>query len=205
VENNMNKLYAWLCLFGGLLWGAKPVYDWLVLGREINTGYIVFDWSDYIKFTFPLLCLGGILILVSLYKKLVKGSSIILFASLVLNSLFHFSEIYLINMSIPFGLLFLLTGTITLLIGSCSLFLQLRKVSNIPRVLYHLAFGLTVATFSMCLLPFVAHILNDTIETAIMVGMMMLIGFIWAAIGGVLHRILSIESVNIPQTQEFNQ
>lgn len=62
----MKKMLAWLCLIGGLLWGAKPVYDWVVLGRKINTGYKVFDWTDYIKFAFPLLCLGGILILLSL-------------------------------------------------------------------------------------------------------------------------------------------
>jgi hypothetical protein len=200
----MNKLYAWLCVMGGLLWGAKPVYDWLVLGRVINTGYTAFNWTDNIKFAFPLLCLGGIRILISLYKKQVRGSAIILFISLILNGLFHFSEIYLTNLSIPFGLLFLLTGTFTLLLGSILLVFQLKKERNIPRVLYHLALGLSITTLSMCLLPFVSPILNDTIETPIMVSIMMLIGFIWAAIGGVLHRTLSTNSLITP-SQEINR
>jgi hypothetical protein len=201
----MKKLFAWCCVFGGLLWGAKPVYDWLILGREINTGHTVFDWTDYIKFAFPLLCLGGIMILVSLYKKQVKVSAIILFISLILNGLFHFSEIYLTNLSIPFGLLFLLTGTITLLIGATGLVFQLKKITTIPRRLYNLALVLSVTTLFMCLLPFVSHLLNDTIETPIMVGIMMLIGFVWAAIGGVLLRTISIMAPNITRTQGINR
>lgn len=135
-----------------------------------------------------MLCLGGILILLSLYKKHIKVSAAILFISLILNALFHFSEIYLSNSNIPYGLLFLLSGTITLLIGSISLVLQLKKETTIPRILYRLALGLSITTFLMCLLPFVSQIINDTIETPIMVGLMMLIGFIWAAMGGSLLR-----------------
>jgi len=48
----MKKLYAVLCVIGGLLWGLKPGYDWLVNGREINTGYTPSDWI-IVNFCFP--------------------------------------------------------------------------------------------------------------------------------------------------------
>jgi hypothetical protein len=187
-------LFSWVCLIGGLLWGAKPVYDWLVLEREINTGYIVFDWTDYIKFAFPLLCLAGVLVLISLYKKHLKGYAIILIISLILNGLFHFAEIYLTNSGLPFGLIFLLTGMITLLIGSTGLAFRLKKEPTLPPILCYLAFSLSFTTLLICLLPFVSNILHDAIETPVMVGLMFLIGMIWAAIGGALIRIVSLDA-----------
>lgn len=201
----MKKWLSLLCLVGGLLWGAKPVYDWLVIGREINTGYTAFDWTDYIKFVFPLLCLGGVIVLLALYKKQVKVSAIILFISLVLHALFHFAEIYLTDSGIPFGVLFLLTGMITLLIGSTSLFLKLKKDKTIPKILYKLALSLSITTLLFCLLPlFVSQPLNDAIEAPIMVGLMMLIGLIWAAIGSALYQIISLGTSNLSLNTPLN-
>jgi uncharacterized membrane protein (UPF0136 family) len=201
----VKKLYSLLCLIGGVLWGAKPVYDSLVLDRKINSGLTVFDWTDFIKFAFPLLCIGGILALLSLYKKHVKVSAIILFISLILNALFHFAEIYLTHSQIPFGLLFLLTGSITLLVGSTLLVFQLRKEASIPYLLSYLALGLSVTTFLFCLLPFVSNILNDGIETPIMVGLMMFIGLFWAVIGGVLFHIVRATKIITNHNQELIQ
>jgi hypothetical protein len=186
----MKKLAAWSCLVGGLLWGMKPLYDWLVLDRRINTGYTTFNFTDYIKFIFPLLCLGGLFVLLSLYKKKVRNSVIILTLALVLNGLFHFFEIYYVNSGIPFGLLFLFSGILFLLIGAIFLVLQLKGIKSILRPLFWLSWALLLNTILFCLLPFVSGGLSEEILTPIMVGLMMLTGFIWAAIGGVLIKIV---------------
>jgi hypothetical protein len=201
---HVKKLYSLLCVIGGVLWGAKPVYDWLVLDRNINTGLTIFDWTDFIKFAFPLLCVGGVLGLLTLYKKHVKLSAIILFISLILNALFHFAEIYLTHSPIPFGLLFLLTGSITLLVGSTMLVFQLKKVPSIPYILSFLAVGLTVTTFLFCLLPFISNSLIDSLETPIMVGLMMFNGLFWALIGGVLFQIIRSKEMNTDLKQKHS-
>jgi hypothetical protein len=196
VKIHLRKFFSLLCLFGGVLWGAKPVYDWLVLGRKINTGLTVFDWTDYIKFVFPLLCIGGILVLLSLYKKQVIVSALILLLSLILHVLFHFAEVFLIDSEIPFGVLFLLTGSITSLAGSTMLVFQLKKETTSPQKLTHLILGLSINMFLFCLLPFISNILNDSIETPIMVGLMMFNGLFWALIGGVLFQIVRTKNIN---------
>jgi hypothetical protein len=196
VKIHLRKWYSLFCIFGGVLWGAKPVYDWLVLGRRINTGLTVYDWTDYLKFAFPLLCIGGILVLLSLYKKQIKVSAMILFLSLILHGLFHYAEIYLSHSEIPFGFLFLLTGSMTLLVGSIMLVFQLKKVTPIPKKIVQLSLGISVTTLLFCLLPFISTILNDAIETPIMVGLMMFIGLFWALIGGVLFQIVQSKDSN---------
>lgn len=185
----MRKLSAWLCIVGGLLWGLKPVYDWLILDRRINTGYIASDITDYIKFIFPLLCLGGVFVLFSLYKKRVRNAAIILVVAILLNSLFHFFEIYYTDSSIPFGLLFMFSGMIFLLIGGIFLVIQLKGDKRIPRPLLCCAKALFVNTILLCIFPFVSGMLPDVILTPIIVGLMMMIGFIWAVIGAVLVKL----------------
>jgi hypothetical protein len=190
----MKKIYAILCVFGGLFWGIKPGYDWLVIGREINTGYIPSDWTDYIKFIFPLLCIGGLMVLFSFYKKAFKASVTILTISLVLHTLFHFSEVYMLDSTIPFGFLFLFTGLFTTLIGSIILCRQLKRNQSIPRSLYHSAVFLMTSTLLFCLLPFVSMSLDDAIEGPIMVLLMFLGGVSWSAIGVSLLSILKSKS-----------
>jgi hypothetical protein len=179
----LNKFLGWLCLVGGILWGMKPVYDWLILERKINTGYEPSDPTDFIKFIFPLLCMSGLFALLSFYKNKIKIAAVILGISLILNGLFHFYEVYFYGSDIPFGLLFMLTGLLTLLIGATILFLKARKDILIPRPLSMWAGLLALCTLFFCMIPFISAITPDSIETVIMVVDMMLIGFIWAGIG----------------------
>lgn len=190
----MRSLSARLCIVGGLFWGLKPLYDWLLLDRRVNTGYLASDLTDYIKFLFPLLCLGGIFVLSSLYQKKVCLSTIILSISLLFNGLFHFFEVYITESSIPFGLLFMFTGTLFLFIGSISLVVQLKHIKSIPRPLFWLAQALFVITLLFCLFPFVSRSLPISLLTPIMVGLMMLVGLIWASIGGVLLKKIKKDS-----------
>jgi hypothetical protein len=204
-EGSMKKLLSLMCVFGGLLWGTKPIYDWLVIGRRINMGYTASDWTDYIKFAFPLLCLGGVVVLRSFYKKQVKVSALILFISLLLQALFHFAEIYLTGSGIPFGILFLFTGMVTHIIGSTGLFFALKKDRTIPKILSKLAISLSITTLLFCLLPFVSHTLDDAVEAPIMVGLMLLMGLIWAAMGGVLYRFAGLDTSNSNTTVQINR
>jgi len=186
----LRKLSAWLCIVGGLLWGLKPVYDWLILDRRINTGYSASDFTDYIKFIFPLLCLGGVFVLFSLYKKRVRNAAIILVVAILLNSLFHFFEIYFTDSSIPFGLLFMFSGVIFLLIGGIFLAIQLKGDKHIPRSLRWCAEALFVTNLLFLIFPFVSGMVPDVILTPIMVGLMVLVGFTWAAIGTALVKLV---------------
>jgi peptidoglycan/LPS O-acetylase OafA/YrhL len=195
----LRRLTAWFCLVGGLLWGLKPLYDWLVLNRTINTGYTASDVTDYIKFIFPLLCLGGIFVLYSLYKNKIRKSIILLTLAILLNSLFHFTEMYFYGTDIPFGLLFLLTGLVFQLIGALTLTVQLKGIESHPRSLYRLAACLFVTTLLICLLPFVSGSFPEVILTTIMVVLMMLIGFTWAVIGGVLISMANKITTEIPK------
>lgn len=196
----LRKLSAWLCFVGGMLWSLKPLYDWLILDRRINTGYVGTDISDYIKFTFPLLCLGGLFVLFSLYKNKVRKSVIILAVALLLNGLFHFFEIYYSGSAIPFGLLFMFSGTIFLLIGAITLVIQLKANEHIPRSLFWLAKALLVSTLLFCIFPFVQGSFSDELLTPIMVVLMMFVGFIWAIIGVVLIKIINKGSSDRPKS-----
>lgn len=193
---------AWLCVIGGMLWGLKPVYDWLVLGRKVNTGYMASDFTDWIKFLFPLLCLGGLYVLYALYKEKVRKSTIILAAALFLNGLFHFFEIYFTGSGIPFGLLFMFSGTLLLLVGAGFLVIQLHGSKDIPRSLARLAETLFAVTLLFCLLPFVSESLPEALLTPVMVALMLLVGFIWAAMGAVLASIVKKEASSMPEKFE---
>lgn len=182
----MKIVAAWLCVAGGILWGVKPLYDWLVIGRQINMGYLASDWTDYIKFAFPLLCLGGIYVLYALYGKKLRKSLVILALALICNSMFHFFEIYFPDSGIPFGLLFLFSGTVLLLIGALVLMRQLRSTKDIHRSLFRLASALFVVTLLFCVSPFLGGVLSEQVYTVLLISLMMGIGFVWAGIGGVL-------------------
>lgn len=181
-------------MIGGVLWGLKPLYDWLVLGRRVNTGYMASDFTDYIKFLFPLLCLGGLYVLYSLYKEKVRKSAFILAAALLFNGLFHFFEIYFTDSEIPFGLVFMFSGTVLLLIGAGFLVIQLHGSKDIPRSLARVAEILFAVTVLFCLLPFVSGSLPEALLTPVMVALMLLVGFIWAAMGAVLVNIVKKEA-----------
>ncbi|MBY0098205.1 hypothetical protein [Mesobacillus maritimus] len=201
----MKKLYAILCVIGGLLWGLKPGYDWLVIGREINTGYTPSHWTDYCKFLFPLLCVGGIMVLFNLYKKSIKASATILTISLILHTLFHFSEIYMLDSNIPFGLLFLFTGLITMVFGSIILCRQLKRIQSVPRSLAYSALLLMISTLLFCLLPFVSMSLDDSSEGPIMVFLMFLGGVSWSAIGVSLLSIVNSKSSNVQSGMQLDE
>lgn len=186
----MKMAAAWLCVVGGGLWGLKPLYDWIVLDRRVNTGYVASDFTDYVKFLFPLFCLGGLFVLYSLYKERVKKAAVILAAALLFNSLFHFFEIYFTDSGIPFGLLFLFSGTLLLLIGARVLAMQLRAIKSTSRLLPPLADALFVTTLLFCVLPFVSGSLPETALTLVMVALMLLIGFSWAGMGAVLVKMI---------------
>lgn len=182
----MKTVAAWLCVAGGILWGLKPLYDWLVIGRQINTGYLARDWTDWIKFAFPLLCLGGIYVLYALYGKKLRKSLVVLALALLSNSMFHFFEIYFPDSGIPFGLLFLFSGTVLLLVGALVLMRQLHSNKEIHRSLFRLASALFVVTLLFCLSPFLTGMFSEQLYTVLLISLMMGIGFVWAGIGGAL-------------------
>lgn len=182
----MKTAAAWLCVVGGVLWGLKPLYDWIVLDRSVNTGYAASDFTDYVKFLFPLFCLGGLFVLFKLYKEWIKKSARILALALLFNSLFHFFEIYFTDSGIPFGLLFLFSGTLLLVVGARLLAIELRRRKEVPRLLPLLADGLFAVTLLFSLLPFVSGSLPEAALTPIMVALMLMIGFSWAGMGAVL-------------------
>lgn len=182
----MKALAAWLCVAGGILWGMKPLYDWLVIGRQLNMGYLASDWTDYVKFAFPLLCFGGIYVLSVLYGKKLRKSLVILSLALMCNSMFHFFEIYFPDSSIPFGLLFLFSGTVLLLIGALVLMSQLHSNKAIHSSLFRLAAAMFVVTLLFCVSPFLMEMFSEPVYTMLLISLMMGIGFVWAGIGGVL-------------------
>lgn len=190
----MNKRMAWLCLIGGILWGVKPIYDALVNGREINTGYIPVDPTDYIKFIFPFLCLSGLLVIYSRYKKKVRNSVIVLFIAVVFNGLFHFFEIYFYDSDLPFGFIFLFFGMFAMIAGSLYLFIQLRKIKGMSGFLTLPVFILFLSNFLLVVLAFLMELLPVTIPDLIMATLMISVGFIWAWIGMALLKVGELES-----------
>ena len=191
---HLKTIAAWFCIAGGFLWGMKPLYDWLVLDRTINTGYLASDVTDYVKFAFPLLCLGGIFVLFLLYRKVVAKSAVILAAAIISNGLFHFFEIYAPNSAVPFGLLFMFSGTALLLIGAFVLVRELKNRPEVPRTLFQSAQALFTATLLFCIFPFVSGLLSDAAATPVLVVLMMAVGWIWAGIGIVLLKEVRKES-----------
>lgn len=194
----MSKMLGWLCVIGGLLWGVKPIYDAIVNGRKVNTGYIPSDPTDYISFIFPLLCLGGLLVVHTRYKKEVRSSISILVAAVILSGLFHFSEIYFYGSGLPFGFIFLFTGTTCMIIGSIYLFFQLRKMKGKSSFLSWTAFVLFLDNLLLVILAFLTELLPEEITNPIMVILLVSIGFIWAAFGWATLKLSDEISVNTP-------
>jgi len=181
----MRKMTAWLGLIGGLLWAAKSAYDWLGLGRVINTGYPPSDPTDYVRFLTPLLCTGALYVLARRFRGLGKAP-LVLSIGLLMTAGFHISETYFMDSNIPSGLVFLLAGNLLLLFGTLWLALRIKKEPSIPRPLLVLVIALFLTTCLFCLSPFMSGSVSNDIATAITVSLMILTGMIWAGIGGVL-------------------
>ncbi|HWL24507.1 MAG TPA: hypothetical protein VNR38_12305 [Ureibacillus sp.] len=179
----MQKVLGWFCVIGGLLWGIKPLYDALVNGRRLNQGYIPSDPTDYISFIFPLLCISGLLVIYKLYKSAVKGSVIILIVSIVLSAAFSFFEIYFYGSGLPFGLIFLFTGTISMTIGSLYLYLQLKKAMATRDILSLTSLVLFIDNLLIIVLGFLSEVLPKEINDPLMLILMIFVGFIWAVFG----------------------
>lgn len=200
----MKTLAAWLCVAGGILWGLKPLYDWLVIGRQMNTGYLAGDWTDYVKFAFPFLCLGGVYVLYALYGNKLRKSLVVLALALICNGLFHFFEIYSPDSGIPFGLLFLFSGSVLLVIGALVLMCQLNANKEIRRSLFRLGAALFVVALLFCVSPFLMGMFSEQVYTVLVISLMMAVGFVLAAVGGVLLRVVGSNEV-IKNTQVEKQ
>lgn len=179
----MKKTLGWFCIIGGFLWGVKPIYDSIFNGRRMNQGYIPSDPSDYISFIFPLLCIGGLLVVYSRYKKEVRNSVIILITAVILSGLFHFSEIYFYGSALPFGFIFMFTGILCMIIGSIYLFFQLKKVRGKTSLLSWTAIVLFLDNFLLIVLAFLTEVLPEQITNPIMAILMVSVGFIWSVFG----------------------
>ncbi|WP_456277287.1 hypothetical protein [Bacillus sp. AK128] len=171
------KIFTWISLVGGLLWGIKPLYDWLFLDRVLHTGYQSSDPLDYVEFLFPLLCLSGLFVLVSKFKLKLTFSITLLTIAFVLNSTFHLFETYYSLSSVPYGLLFLLPGTAFLFTGALSLVFQLYKIEQNTKAIFYIAIAFSVSSGLLCLLPFAFFFLTEGVVTALTASMMTIIGF----------------------------
>jgi hypothetical protein len=186
----VKKTMAWVCVIGGLLWGLKPIYDAQVNGRKLNTGYIPSDPTDYIKFIFPLLCLGGLMKIYFVYKRNVRNSVMILLVAVILSGLFHFTEIYFYDSGLPFGFIFLFFSTISMIIGAMYLVLQLRRMKDsTTSLLVWCIFFLFLDNFLLVVLAFFTELLPVEMTNPIMAVLMVSIGFIWALIGMALLKV----------------
>lgn len=194
----MKKILGLFCVIGGFLWGLKPIYDAIFNGRRMNQGYIPSDLTDYISFIFPFLCIGGLMVVYSHYKKEVRNSVMILIAAVILSGLFHFSEVYFYGSDIPFGFIFMFTGTICMIIGSIYLFFQLKKVRGITSFLSWTAIALFLDNFLLIVLAFLTEVLPEQITNPIMAILMVSVGFIWSVLG---LDALMLEKQNTNKTQ----
>ncbi|MEH6946540.1 hypothetical protein V7068_05595 [Bacillus sp. JJ634] len=195
----MKKLLSWLCIIGGFFWAVKPIYDALFNGKRWGEGYEPQDPTDYISFIFPLLCIGGLIVVYSLYKKEVRNSIMILISSAVLSGLFSFSEIYLYGSDLPFGLIFMLTGTMCMMIGSIYLFIQLKKVRSSTLFLSSTAITLFLDNFLLVALGILSDVLvlPEEISTPILVILFVSIGLIWSVFGFAILRLAKLDTINI--------
>jgi hypothetical protein len=176
------KTLCWLSLLGGISWGSKSTFDWLILKREIHTGYLPSGFADHIEFLFPLLCLSGLLVLSSKFKKQLTFSITILTIALLMNSMFHYVETYLSLSSVPYGLLFLLPSTAFLFTGALSLVLQLRKVEDVSKALFYITILFSVSSGILCLLPLAVIFLTESVITPLTASVMTIISFSFGSI-----------------------
>ena len=174
---------AWLCMAGGLLWAAKAAYDWLWLDRQINRGYPASDVTDYIDFLFPLCCIGVLYDISKRYGAAAGKAPAVASTGLALTGAFHFSETYFADEGIPFGILFLFTGLLLMLLGTLRLGVRLGSRAGGHRPLAWCLSSLSAAVCCFCLSPFAAASLTDEGATAITVGLAMAIGLLWTAVG----------------------
>lgn len=191
-------------IIGGILWTGKPLYDWLILEREINTGYPPSNVVDYLSFLIPLFCLVGILGMFSVYGKKIGISSAILSLSLLLISTFYVSESYFYGSSIPSGLIFLFPGLLFLMIGAFILFSQIKHHKVIPRIFLKVALTLCALTLTFCISPFFTQQLDNKTATFITTLLMVLIGLIWSIFGICLFRLQGSMVDNLTQDEELD-
>lgn len=149
----------------------------------MNTGYIPSDPTDYVSFIFPLLCIGGLITVYSLYKKEVRNSILILTAAVILSASFHFFEIYFYDSGLPFGFIFLFTGTLSMIIGSGYLFFQLRNIRGRIDLICWTAIALFLDNFLLVALALFTEVLPPAITNPIMAILMVSVGLIWSAFG----------------------
>jgi len=189
----MKTIGAIACLAGGLLWAAKMAFDWLGLDREVNRAYPPSHATDQIEFLVPLLCIGGVIALVGRWRGALGSSPALLTAGLALFAAFHYSDAHLTGASLPFGLLFMLTGHLLMIAGALLLARRLRRAADAPRALSAAAFAIFAAALATCLTPFAYGSLSNAGDTALTVCCTIASGLGWAALGGVL---LGVESRN---------
>lgn len=188
---------AWISTIGGLLWGVKPIYDALYNGRTMNTAYTPSDPTDYLFFIFPLLCIGGLMVVYSMYQEKVRNSVMILIAAVILSGCFHFFEIYFYGSGVPFGFIFLFTGTICMIIGSIYLFLQLKKVDGARSLLSWISIALFIDNFLLIVTAFLTEVLPAEITNPIAIILLVSVGFIWATFGLATLRLVKLEMIGM--------
>lgn len=81
------------------------------------------------------------------------------------------------------------------------LVLQLKRNRDILRTLFRLATALFVATLLFCISPFVTGLLSTVQATALLVVLMMAIGFVWAGIGAALLGV--VRKASVYYSEEF--
>ncbi|MBM7662349.1 hypothetical protein JOC85_003156 [Bacillus mesophilus] len=177
----MKTLY-WLSLLAGTLWGSKPLYDWLILKREIHIGYQPSGFFDHIEFIFPVLCLSVLYLLGSTFKKQLTFSITILTIGLLLNSIFYYIETFHSLSSIPYGHLFLLPSTAFLFTGAVSLAFQLYKLKEVAKAVFYIGIVFSVSTGLLCLLPLAVIFLSESVVTPLTASIMTIIGFSFGSI-----------------------
>lgn len=177
---------AWLGLFGGLFWAAKALYDWLGLERQVHRGYPPSDATDYIEFIVPLLCIGTMAAVAKRYGAAAGVMPLVVSIGLGLTAAFHASETYLLHSSIPFGLVFFLTGHLILLAGTIVLAVRIGRAEDGRRPFSRCLYILFAAILALCLSPAIKDSLPGEAVTGITVSLMTTIGILWAALGAAL-------------------
>jgi len=179
----LKKLLGWSGVVGGLLWGLKPIYDMSIHNRRWGQGYEPTHFLDYIAFLFPLLCIGGLIVIYGFYKKAVRNSIIFLIVAVILNAGFTFSETYFYGSGLPFGLIFMLTGLLSTMIGTIYFVLQLKRASDSNLLLSGGAITLFLVNFLLVAFGFLSDVFPKDLVDFISETLFVSVGFIWSLFG----------------------
>lgn len=137
------------------------------------------------------------MVVYSSHQGKVKNSVMILIAAVILSGCFHFFEIYYYGSDVPFGFIFLFTGTICMIIGSIYLFLQLKKVDGNRSILSWTALALFWDNFLLIVTAFLTEELPAEITNPIVAILLVSVGFIWAAFGLAALRLAKLDMIGI--------